>query len=196
MKNKGFTLIELLIVVSLIIIVVGVTGDIVISLVRSYNKTQITNEVEQNGNFAITKLEKELRNSSQVVSPPPSSDLNTRRSDSIEFVRSLSGGGSETITYAFVEADDLFGDAEADVYVLTRAVDSGSPVALTNYSSPSGVTTIDGLNMSAFENISDTSGSGPTVIKILLSVRQVGNPAVQFTQTTTLESTVVLRGSY
>ena len=47
-KQKGFTLVELLIVVSIIIIVVGVTGDIILSLVRSYSKTQITNEIEQN----------------------------------------------------------------------------------------------------------------------------------------------------
>lgn len=64
--ERGFTLIELLIVVSLIIITVGVSSDIVASLVRSYNKTQITNEIEQNANFVLAKMEKELKKASQV----------------------------------------------------------------------------------------------------------------------------------
>lgn len=183
MRNqKGFTLIELLVVVSLIIIVVGVTGDIVVTLVRSYNKTQITTEVEQNANFALTKIEKELKSASRV---------NEATGTTLEFVKRLDSGSSETIEYTVEDADGL-PDGEAGVYYIARSVDGGSKVPVTNYTSPAGVT-IDQANTS-FEDVS--AASGPEVVKIKLSMRQVGNPAVQFTQAVEVETTVVVRGSY
>lgn len=179
-KNKGFTLVELLVVVSLIIIVVGVAGDIVITVVRSYNKTQITNEIEQNANFVINKLEKELRNATEVVSA---------NSQSVVFVQTLDNGSTQNVTYSVVDASDEFG-ADDGVYALAKTVNSGSPVALTNYNSPRGVTVDNGDT--AFEQIS----SNPDTVKVTLTLRQIGNPTVQFTQSTTLEKTVVVRGSY
>ncbi|KKS31801.1 hypothetical protein A2380_01800 [candidate division WWE3 bacterium RIFOXYB1_FULL_43_24] len=67
-KDSGFTLVELLVVIALLGISIGVTSDILVSLVRSYNKTQIKNEVEQQANFVGLKLEREIR-SSEGVSP-------------------------------------------------------------------------------------------------------------------------------
>ncbi len=183
MRNqKGFTLIELLVVVSLIIIVVGVTGDIVVTLVRSYNKTQITTEVEQNANFALTKIEKELKSAARV---------NEASGTTLEFVKRLPSGSSQTIEYTVEDADGL-ADGVAGVYYIARSVDGGSKVPVTNYTSPAGVT-VDQGNTS-FEDVS--GASGPKVVKISLSMRQVGNPAVQFTQDVEVETTVVVRGSY
>jgi prepilin-type N-terminal cleavage/methylation domain-containing protein len=180
--NAGFTLIELLVVVSLIIIVVGVTGDIVISLVRSYTKTQITTEIEQNANFVMTKMLKELRNAEQLVSVS---------TEQLSFTQKKSTGVLETVVYSVEDATSLPGSV-AGTYYIARAVDGGTKVALTNYTSPSGVNVVRGETV--FTNISPTSG--PSVVKINLSMRQIGNPAVQFTQSTKLESTVVIRGSY
>jgi len=174
MKQKGFTLIELLVVVSLIIVVVGVAGDIVVSLVRGYNKTQITNEVEQNANFTMAKLEKELQNAYEVTAI---------QSDSITFKREKSGVGgivtTETISYT-VES------AGSDIYYIARAVDGAAPVAVTNF-----------LVVTASASFADISASAsPKVIKIILTMSQVGSALPQFTQSTTLESTVIVRGSY
>lgn len=183
-KNRGFTLVELLVVVSLIIIIVGVAGDIVVTVVRSYNKTQITNEVEQNANFVINKLEKELRNATEVTHPAVGVSDNT-----VTFIKTLSNGTTQTIEYGVVDANDEFG-ANAGVFALARTVDGGSPIALTNYTTPLGVTADQGGT--SFELIT----SSPDTVKVILTLRQVGNPAVQFTQSTTLEKTIVVRGSY
>jgi type II secretory pathway pseudopilin PulG len=61
-KSGGYTLLELLIVIGLIGLTVGVTGDIILSLVRSYTKTQATNELERSSNFVVSKIEKEFKN--------------------------------------------------------------------------------------------------------------------------------------
>ena len=174
MNQKGFTLIELLVVVSLIIIVVGVSGDIVVSLVRSYNKTQITNEVEQNANFVMTKLEKELRNANAVT---------TVTSTNLVFTRGLPTGSVETITYRI----------KSDGTITREVTGSGfGEVLLINNSSPDGVYLDPGASLFTDETVA----GGPTVIKINLSLRQIGTPTVQFTQSVNLESTIVVRGSY
>lgn len=67
--SAGFTLVELLLVVSLLAISAGVTSDIIITLVRSYNKSQVSNEIEQQANFVGLKIEKELRNATRIVVP-------------------------------------------------------------------------------------------------------------------------------
>jgi len=66
-NQRGFTLIELLLVIALVAISIGVTSDILISLVRSYNKTTVLTEIEQEANFVTLKIEKELRNANNVV---------------------------------------------------------------------------------------------------------------------------------
>ncbi len=181
-NSKGFTLIELLVVVSLIIIVVGVTGDIVVTLVRSYSKTQITNEVEQNANFALTKIEKELKSATKV---------NTASGTRLEFVKRLPNGTSQTIEYTVEDANGL-PEGTAGVYYIARAVNGGSKVPVTNYTSPAGVTILQ--SNTSFTNVS--AATGPSVVKINLAMRQVGNPSVQFTQNVEVETTVVIRGSY
>ncbi|MEN9389801.1 MAG: hypothetical protein RLY61_885 [Candidatus Parcubacteria bacterium] len=67
MNKKGFTLVELLIVIGLIGITVGVTGDIILTLIRSYSKTQATTDVERVASFAVGKLEKEFKNATSVT---------------------------------------------------------------------------------------------------------------------------------
>lgn len=65
--DKGFTLVELLVVIALLGISIGVTNDILVSLIRSYNKTQVKNEIEQQANFVGLKLERELRSSTGAI---------------------------------------------------------------------------------------------------------------------------------
>lgn len=70
MKNqKGFTLIEMLVVIAIITIIGTISTQIILSLIRSNNKTNIQNEVRQNGAFVIDYLERDIRSASSVVVP-------------------------------------------------------------------------------------------------------------------------------
>lgn len=95
-KQMGFTLVELLLVVALLAISIGVTSDILVSLIRSYNKTQVTNEVEQQANFVTLKLEKELRSARTITTPPvgtPGNTLTFQRVDGTTTTYSLNASG-------------------------------------------------------------------------------------------------------
>lgn len=67
--QKGFTLIEMLLVVLLLALTIGLTGDMLLSLIRSNTKTQVMNEIEQQANFVTLKLEKELRDALEAETP-------------------------------------------------------------------------------------------------------------------------------
>lgn len=110
-EDSGFTLVELLLVVALMAIAVGVTSDILVSLVRSYNKSQVINEVEQNANFVGQKLAKELRNAASIDNlvavgdTSPSVTFTTRAGDEIQYQvnsgiiqRDFAGSGWESLT--------------------------------------------------------------------------------------------------
>lgn len=188
LDSKGFTLVELLVVVALIIIVVGVSGDIIVSLVRSYNKTQIQNEIEQNLNFVLTKVENDLRNATAVTTPG-----STGQSGNTLVLerRDTSGTATETITYEMSQANEFGGSSS--VWVLARTDStSGTKYPLTNYRSPYGIT-FD-LNTAAFANVS--SVAGPQVIQITLTANQIGTPVAQFRSSKTVNSTIVVRGTY
>ena len=90
-ENKGFTLVELLVVIALLGISIGVTNDILVSLVRSYNKTQIKNEVEQQANFVGLKLERELRSATGTTSTGYTNTLTISKEGSVSVTYKLNG---------------------------------------------------------------------------------------------------------
>ncbi len=64
--SKGFTLIEVLVVIGVLTVVAGLGASIFSSLLRSYNKAHIVNELEQNGNFVLSIMEQQIRNAIDV----------------------------------------------------------------------------------------------------------------------------------
>lgn len=63
MTERGFTLIELLVSISVLALVAGVGGGLVVSSISAYNKSQILNTLSQNGDFAMSTLKNEIQNS-------------------------------------------------------------------------------------------------------------------------------------
>ena len=66
---KGFTLIELLVVIVILSIIAGVSSSIFLSVIRSNNKSNIVNEIQQNGNYILQTLEGSLRNARSITVP-------------------------------------------------------------------------------------------------------------------------------
>ena len=58
--QKGFTLVELLAAIVVVVAVGTVISGIVTSSLRGTNKTNITESIRQNGNYAITRISKDI----------------------------------------------------------------------------------------------------------------------------------------
>ncbi len=73
-KNfSGFTLVELLVTVGLVLIIGTIGTSVIASILRSYNKAHIINEIEQNGNYVLSLMESQIRNAASVS--PTSGDV-------------------------------------------------------------------------------------------------------------------------
>jgi len=67
-KVKGFTLIELLVAIGILGIVGGITTIIFFTTLQSSSKSEVLREVKQNGDFAISVMERMIRNANSVNS--------------------------------------------------------------------------------------------------------------------------------
>jgi len=59
--QSGFTLVELLVVITVVISVTVVAGNIFYSSLRSNTKTQVSTNLKQKGNYALTIMERMIR---------------------------------------------------------------------------------------------------------------------------------------
>ncbi len=73
-KQKGFTLIELMVVVTVVISVAVVAGNIFYSSLRSNTKTQVTTDLKQKGDYALTIMERMIREAKVIDSADCSND--------------------------------------------------------------------------------------------------------------------------
>jgi len=171
-KEKGFTLIELLLVVSLLAISVGVTNDILISLIRTNNKTQVMNEIEQQSNFLSLKIEKELRNASTVNTPS-----------------SIEEGGITMLEF-------LTRENEVITYEVVSGVVFRNGVPVTSNANPGGVTASCSGERGADDCFS-LSGVAPQVVNIDIDFTQAqSGPSNSYTGKIGIKSTIVIRNTY
>jgi prepilin-type N-terminal cleavage/methylation domain-containing protein len=61
-NNSGFTLIEILIVIFLFSLITMTGSNLLFSILKTTSKAQIEKEIKQNGNYAISVMEKSIRN--------------------------------------------------------------------------------------------------------------------------------------
>ena len=168
-NQKGFTLIEMLLVVLLLALTVGLTSDMLLSLIRSNTKTQVINEIEQQANFVTLKLEKELRDAI---------DANIDDSSLVITLRSNS-----QVTYQINENN-----------VLQRKLGSaGSFVNLTSSSSPGGVR-VTCVDLSPCFDVTDSNPK--TVVTRLLFRQAQVEAGPTYSGDVKIESTITIRGDY
>ncbi len=168
-KQRGFTLIEMLLVVLLLALTVGLTSDMLLSLIRSNTKTQVINEIEQQANFVTLKLEKELRDAI---------DANTASSGNSLVITLRS---NSQVTYQLTSGS-----------VLQRNIGAGF-VDLTSNSSPGGVV----VSCSTPPMCFDVIGSNPksVVTKLIFDQAQAGAGS-SYKGDVKIESTITIRGDY
>ncbi len=182
-NEKGFTLIELLISISLLAITAGLTTDIILSLVRTYNKTRITNEIEQAGTIAMSKMEKELRVALELIHPSEGvcdSVLVFQR-------KRTSDEALITVTYQIQTSGNTSGS-------LIRIEDDGAAeVAAPVLDS----TQVNGIKLEDSSEFCVLNQTQPHVVMIDFNLLQAANTGgVSFQGSVPLEQTIVLRGTY
>lgn len=172
-RQKGFTLIELLLVVSLLSISVGVTNDILISLIRTNNKTQVMNEIEQQSSFVSLKIEKELRNASLVYTP-------------------LAGGSGTILNFRTRNGVIIEYELDQTLGILKRGVNGATKVNVTSNFNPGGVVVTCGET-----GCFSVSGYNPQIINTHLLFNQSQlSPSISYSGSLEINSTVVIRNTY
>lgn len=66
-KQAGFSLLEILVVIAILGVIVGLTSDIFMQIIKASNKSNIITEIKQNGDAANNKLERILRNAEEIT---------------------------------------------------------------------------------------------------------------------------------
>jgi type II secretion system protein J len=72
--QRGFTLIELLVVITVVISITVVAGNIFYSSLRSNTKTQVSTDLKQKGDYALTIMERMIREAKTINSADCSDD--------------------------------------------------------------------------------------------------------------------------
>ena len=177
-KNKGFTLVELLISIGLVFIIGTIGTSIIVSILRSYNKAHIINEIEQNGNYVLSLMESQIRNAGSVECGGGGAgdclkvDVTSQEGDVLSFEMKDEGASPDTIGVVrkdteIITNDDLTNGVDV-------VIDSGTPADASHFS------------------VDDNK------IKIVLKLQQAPNAPgrVDYQAETTLQTTVVVRGGY
>lgn len=68
-REYSFTLVELLVVAAIVLLIIGVVSNLFFSALRGATKTTIINEVKQNGDYALSVMERMIRNAASLNSP-------------------------------------------------------------------------------------------------------------------------------
>jgi prepilin-type N-terminal cleavage/methylation domain-containing protein len=165
-ESAGFTLIELLLSISLLAISIGISSDIIVTLVRTYTKAQVYNDTEQVVNFVFLKLQNDLKSSTSAAIPSGNTLVLSRRD-------------GQTITYTVVAGTPP---------QLTRnsipLMDTSSPVGNVEISCTGGF----GACFTLLSN-------DPVTIQVNMNFSQAGGVGI-FGSEVSLEDTFVVRGSY
>lgn len=172
MKN-GFTLMEILVSVGIIAIVGTVIAQSFFSMVRTNIKSELLNNIKQNGDFAVDVMSRMLHNAASVTTTCATTGTTTQ---------SLAIQNSDGFTTTF--------SCVLDTNVARIASTSGSKTEyLTNRNVSLGV---DCTNKLTF--VCTSLPNQKTQVQVLFTLGQVGIPADQFEKASTaFQSTVISR---
>jgi len=76
-KEKGFTLVEILAAVGILGIIAVIGSGMFFSILRGSTKTKTLQLVKQNGDYAISVMERMIRNARALISPTSDGQVNS-----------------------------------------------------------------------------------------------------------------------
>lgn len=65
-QDQGFTLIEILVVTAIILIIIAAVSSLFFSSLKGATKTTVINEAKQNGDYALSVMERMIRNARSI----------------------------------------------------------------------------------------------------------------------------------
>ncbi|MBI2029445.1 prepilin-type N-terminal cleavage/methylation domain-containing protein [Candidatus Gottesmanbacteria bacterium] len=151
LKN-GFTLIELLVVTGLVLVIIAVVVQLFFSALRGAAKTAITNETRQTGDYAMSVMERMIRNAQTIENITTYCDGTTQH-DKIDIVNQ----DSQTTTF---QCPLYF----STVYIASNSATGNSQLT----SSKVAVEPHPDCNF-----ICTKTGSGPAVVSIDFTIHQL-----------------------
>lgn len=171
-RNRGFTLIEILIVIALMAVLTGVGADLFINSLKAYQKSQIMNQLSQNGNYVMSTILNTARNADEILVNDTHSVL-TITDEGVDTVFTIKAGVQS-------------------VGVVTKKVGGGNEETITNLSPTSGVDVV--LGDSRFDVTTDP----PQTLTVTLKIRQAPNTPLNraYETAVTLTNSVIIRGEY
>lgn len=182
-SHKGFTLVELLISVSLLAIVSLVSVNIITTLLKSSVKAQMAIDIEQASSFVFLKLENDIKKS-----------YNAQVTGSTLILSQGSPVSSVTTTYKIASgvAEGCSDDSMNCILLNnTKLTDD----TLVNGKPTLSAVSVDLAN-SSFSIVEDALHN-PVAVNIKIKFfKPNSSNAKMFNAETTLDTTVVLRGSY
>lgn len=182
-NRLGFTLVELLVVVSVILISVGVAGELIISVVRSYNKTKVLNEIEQNGNYLLAKIAYDLKSAKSVGN----FDVNGKT-----FTITDSDGKEILYTIELVDSSGSTGCTSNCIGTVTRKYDTSlTRDPMTNYDF------VEGVDIDYASSLFTESSTAPETIRMQFTIKQgpdsLNSLSKSLQATATFDTFVVMR---
>ena len=169
---SGFTLVELLIGITILAVIAGISGDMVISSIRSYNKSQVLNTITQNGNYALGVLRDDIQNAKSLTC-------------NNSYQMTLTNRDGANVKYTLAPTNCTGANVNGS---LTRNINTGASSTVhvwDNDPSPTGSAS------------SGFSCNGNLVsVTLVLGQACIGGSRMDTTATTVLKSSVVVRGGY
>lgn len=174
-RNRGFTLIEILIVIALMAVLTGVGADLFINSLKAYQKSQIMNQLSQNGNYVMTTILNTARNAKEI---------------SLEGTNKLTITDSSQILTIFTLTSETIGGKS--VGVIKKKVGETTEEIITNSNPTTGVNIVTGESSFAL------STDPPQTLTVTLKIRQAPNTPINraYDTTITLTNSVIIRGEY
>jgi prepilin-type N-terminal cleavage/methylation domain-containing protein len=168
-SQAGFTLIEMLVVVAIIGVVATISTQIILSLIRSNNKTNVQNEVRQNGSYALDLIQRDIRAATSAASST-GTNLDLTNSD-----------GSHNIYNCFLKG------AGSNGYI-RRKLGAAANQDLLNTDLNTGVA-VSACNFTIAPN------TNPQLVTVTFTLTQAANSATRsdLTVSQTFETSVSLR---